>query len=129
MNYCGYDFYFNDFYGTKIDGESFPRLAQKASDYIDFLTLGRAKNHSEDPRLKRAVCALAEVYQEIEQAESVTASGEVASESVGSHSITYRSSAETIQGLNAKLKTVADMYLIGMSWNTRAIGVRHVHSA
>lgn len=127
MTYAEYEFYYNDYYGSKIDGEKFPRLAQKASDYLDYITLNKAKQHVDDEKLKRCCCALAEIYMDIEQAESITTGGEIASESVGSHSVSYRSSADTITGLKAKLLDTAKMYLIGTGWFYRGVSVACTH--
>jgi len=120
--YADYTFYSDEYRGYKLDGDSFPRLAQRASDYLDYITLGKAQGAADDTRLKKACCAIAEAFDEIEKAESSSKDGgEIASEHVGGHSVTYRSSAEYIVGVQKRLKEAARMYLGGTGLLYRGI--------
>lgn len=125
--YADYEFYQNEYYGTAIQGD-FPRYAQKASVFLDYCTLGRARAHPEMHELKMACCALAEQYQTIELSQqaaqnslqtAVSADGaEVSSEAVGSWSKSYRSAGESAAGIanatknaRAELLETARIYL------------------
>ena len=127
MTYAEYDFYQNEYFGTVIQSD-FPRYAQKASVFLDYCTLGRAKAHPEMWELKMACCALAEQYKTIELSQqaaqnslqtAVSADGaEVSSESVGSWSKSFRSAGESAAGIanatknaRAELLETARIYL------------------
>lgn len=105
MAYADFCFYANEYYGKTVDEFAFPRLAIRASSFLDYCTMGRAKSYPDMRELKMACCALVEQYQIIEQAEamvrkSLAASlentgAEVSSETVGSWSRSYRSGGES----------------------------------
>ena len=42
MVYADYDFYTNEYFGRAISEDDFPRLALRGSQYIDYITQGRA---------------------------------------------------------------------------------------
>lgn len=114
MSYADYDFYTNEYFGGSIDEESFPRLALRASHYIDYITRGKAGRDAEDDAVKMCCCALAEQYQLIDKAENAANKGldatltgsEVQSESVGSWSRSYRSGGDSA---NASMQSVAEL--------------------
>lgn len=60
MIYADYTFYTGTYGGKAVSEEDFPRLAAKASAYIDRLTFGRAAEFPDDERLKRCCCELCE---------------------------------------------------------------------
>lgn len=106
MIYADYDYYANVFMGNAIAEEDFPRMAARASRYIDYITRNKAEKASELPAVKDCCCALAERYQMIEASEqlalqSVKAgsadTAEVSSETVGSWSRSYRSGGDSAQ--------------------------------
>lgn len=133
MTYADYAYYTGTFLGKAIAEADFPGLALRASLFLDYATMGRAKKKADLDAVKMACCAVAEVYNTIETAqalankslaESVTAisegSGELQSESVGSWSQSYRSggssSAEALKASAAaqeQLMETARMYLAG----------------
>lgn len=110
--YATYNDYVSIYYGNAIEADDFDKYASRASDYIDYLTMGKAKTFNDvDNALAKACCAIAE---KIANADSITASvgvAEIASETVGSHSVSYRSSAELKAGLDAAMLAAAQMYL------------------
>ena len=125
--YATYEFYLNDYHGAIILSD-FERYAQKASSFLDYCTLGRAKVHSDMQELKMACCALADQYQTIELSNlaaqkslqtAISADGaEVSSESVGSWSKSFRSAGESAAAVTnstknarAELLTIAREYL------------------
>ena len=110
--YATYDYYTAEWYGTIItDSADFDKYAQRASDYLDYITMGKAKSYDDtNDALAKACCAIAE---QIDLADSVgVAAGMVASESVGSHSVSYRSGAEMKASLDASMLNAAQMYLL-----------------
>lgn len=133
MVYADYDYYSNVYLGTAISSDDFPRLAMRASAFLDYATMGRVAKHADWDAVKLACCAVADDYQTIETAKalankSLTASldaasggaGELQSQSVGSWSKTYKSggsSASEALGVttNAQetLMATAAMYLAG----------------
>lgn len=60
MIYADYTYYTDTYGGKAVSVEDFPRLAAKASAYIDRLTFGRAADFPDDERLKRCCCELCE---------------------------------------------------------------------
>ena len=68
MVHADYDFYRNEYFGRAIPAEDFPRLALRGSQYIDYITQGRAAAQVELEAVQMCCCALAEQYQSIEAA-------------------------------------------------------------
>lgn len=140
--YADYEFYVSSYYGTMIAEEDFCPLAKRAGEFIDYITARRAKaafnGDNEDTiyAIKKCCCALAEQYVTIDQmkvsaAATFSSGGEIQSETVGSHSRTFRSGSETmltVESANKELGNIARRYL----WPTGLLyrgGVGCVHSA
>lgn len=126
MAYADYKFYTESF-GNVVPETDFPRLAEKASDFIDAMTFDRLvdglpENERSQKRIKKAVCSLAELMYQIELAEknainqasaNVTdinvgniSTGVVTSVSSGSESISYA----TPQQIGASAKEWSAVY-------------------
>lgn len=114
MTYADYDYYANVYLGNVIAEGDFPRMAARASRYIDYITQNRAGKNAELNAVKDCCCALAEQYQIIETAEHLAShslnvgaeSGvEVSSETVGSWSRSYQSGGSSAQ---AALQTATE---------------------
>lgn len=114
MVYANYEYYKESYYGTTISEEDFPRLALRASAFLDYCTMGRAERNPELEPLRMACCAVAEQQQIIDQAQALAArslasastdSAELQSESVGSWSRSYRSGGDSAA---AALKATQD---------------------
>lgn len=105
MTYADYDFYTSEYFGRAISEADFPRLALRGSQYIDYITQGRAEAKADLDAVKMCCCELAEKYQTIEAAQELAqksiAAGsdgmEVQSETVGSWSRSYRSGGDSAQ--------------------------------
>ena len=108
MAYADFEFYMNQYKGARISVQDFEELSERASDYIDYITMGRA---TDTDVVKRACCAMAEALNATNIAKSVVSKPAVSSESVGSYSVSYRSSAEVEQETNAVLYSLARYYL------------------
>lgn len=118
MIYADYNFYVSSFYGNVIPEEEYAAAALRASQFLDYYTMNRAKDHCAMPELKMACCALAEEYHTILTAkrhENQTADGEMQSQTVGGYSVTYRSRGEALSEASAqaqsRLAQVARKYL------------------
>lgn len=110
MAYADYKFYTESF-GNVVPEADFPRLAERASDFVDLMTSDRLvdglpTNERSQKRIKKAVCSLTELMYQIELAEKNAANaaasgtstmlgvggnstGIVTSVSSGSESISY----------------------------------------
>lgn len=69
MIYADYDYYVNSYFGRSIQEDDFLRFALRASQYIDYITMGKAEARADLEAVKMCCCALAEKYQSIEMAE------------------------------------------------------------
>ena len=119
MAYADYKFYTESF-GNVVPEADFPRLSERASDFIDLITHGRLvnglpTNEYFQKRIKKAVCSLAEILYQIELAEKNAANaavsgtsttigsggsttGVVTSVSSGSESISYATPQQKASG-------------------------------
>ena len=119
MAYADYKFYTESF-GNVVPEADFPRLAERASDFVDLMTSDRLANglptdERSQKRIKKAVCSLAEKMYQIELAErnatnaSVSGTstaigsggsttGIVTSVSSGSESISYATPQQKASG-------------------------------
>ena len=113
VGYADYSFYKNVYLGIMLSEDDFPRLSQRASEYIDYITMSKAGRDPALTQIKLCCCALAEQLQTAEKAQlaSVSDSGEKQSESVGSYSVAYRSSAEVYAAAQAEMRKTAARYL------------------
>lgn len=127
MAYADYEFYTTSYFGSVVPETDFPRLAERASDFVDTMTFdklvdGLPTNERSQKRIKKAVCSLAELMYQIELAEknainqasaNVTdinagniSTGIVTSVSSGSESISYA----TPQQIGASAKEWSAVY-------------------
>lgn len=125
MVYADYNFYVTAFLGSSIKEEDFNRLALRASQFLDYYTLGKSRNSPGLENLKMACCAIAEKYQIVEKAqksveESLNNGCNLKSESVGSYSVSYQTASEKAQGANQAVidaqngvVATARQYLVG----------------
>lgn len=92
MAYADYDFYTTSYFGSVVPETDFPRLAERASDFVDTMTFDRLvdglpTNERAQKRIKKAVCSLAELMYQVELAEKNAisqASASGASTTIGS---------------------------------------------
>ena len=91
MAYADYEFYTTSCFGSVVPETDFPRLAEKASDFIDTMTFNRLvdglpTNERSQKRIKKTVCSLAELMYQIELAEKNATNAAVsgASTAIGS---------------------------------------------
>lgn len=127
MSYADFEFYTTEYLGDVIAEADFPRLALRASAFLDYYTRGKAAKTPDLSALKMACCAVAERYVLIDAADKsanaaiTAAEGQgLQSQTVGSWSRTYRVGGETAAaaldaagGARASLAAAAMMYLSG----------------
>ena len=128
MAYADYEFYTTSYFGSVVPEADFPRLAERASDFVDTMTFDRLvgglpENERSQKRIKKAVCSLAELMHQIELAEKNatnaavsgtstaigsggSTTGIVTSVSSGSESISYA----TPQQIGASAKEWSAVY-------------------
>lgn len=97
MTYVDYDFYLNAYFGNAVSEEDFPRLSERASDYIRAATQGISDKVDgwQLEAVKKASCAIADVLLDEEiMIVAVYSGGQaVSSETVGAWSRSYRASS------------------------------------
>lgn len=106
MIYADYNFYVSSFYGNVIPEEEYAAAALRASQFLDYYTMNRAKDNADLEAVKMACCALAEEYYAIETSQrlAMQTDGEMQSQTVGSYSVTYRSKADTARTIAAEAR-------------------------
>lgn len=119
--YADYDFYVGQYFGTAITENDFPRLSLRASQFLDYYTMNRAKDYTQDDAVKYACCAVAEAYLAVEQSQAKRG---ISSESVGSYSVSYRDD----QTANSALANAAKQYLAftGLLYRGGVCGCMHL---
>lgn len=110
MTYADFEYYSGTYMGT-VSEEDFPRLAVRASSFIDYYTRNKAKDHADLDAVKMCCCALVDKYAVIEAAQALAMKNlanaaandaEVKSETVGSYSRTLATGGESaLSALNA----------------------------
>lgn len=119
MAYTDFEFYATIYHGNVVPEADFPRIADRASDFLDVITFDRLidglpSDERAATKVQKAVCAVAEKLYELEladkQALSAAAggtsssgsggatSGVITSRSAGSESISYASPSEMANG-------------------------------
>ena len=119
MAYTDFEFYATTYHGNVVPEADFPRIADRASDFLDVITFDRLIGGLPDDeraktKVQKAVCAVADKLYELELAEKQAnaaalagassgtsggaTSGVIASRSAGSESISYASLSDTASG-------------------------------
>lgn len=101
MTYADYTYYAGIYMGS-VSEEDYPRLAVRASSFLDYYTQNRAKDNADMDAVKMCCCALVDKYQLIETAQQLAATkltaaltvDDVKSETVGGYSRTLASGGE-----------------------------------
>ena len=108
-----YEFYRNVYYGEILTPEDFSKYATRADAYLSELTYG----HYADTTLpetmitavKMAECAIADLSYTTESQSAVSSA--ISKETVGSHSVTYRTGSDAAKTLSARIQETAERYL------------------
>lgn len=118
MAYADYTYYSTVYMGASLTEDTFPSFAEKASAYVDYVTMGRAKNAAGDAAdaVKNAVCALCEIINDSSKLNAVSTETErsVSSETVGAWTRTFGSrnvSGTDVQLIESRKREAVAMYL------------------
>lgn len=119
MAYTDFEFYATIYHGNVVPEADFPRIADRASDFLDVITFDRLVDGLPDDeraktKVQKAVCAVADKLYELELADKQAlsaatggassgesggaTSGVITSRSAGSESISYASPSEMANG-------------------------------
>lgn len=85
MLYVNYTYYIGEFYGKSIKEEDFNGIVRDAQSFVFRITYGRADEEKEQPYVKDAICAVAEVYN------VYRGHAGISSESVDGYNVNYLS--------------------------------------
>lgn len=114
--YVTYTYYTTTYLGSAIASADFPRLALRASAYIDQVTFNRTAaivaagtDTATIDSIKMATCAVAEEVQRQE----ASPDDAIQSESVGANSVTYAATSAKLMTNEAKREKEAAVYLSG----------------
>jgi len=114
--YADFDFYSGTYLGSAIAEADFPRLALRASMFIDRLTFQRAAAVVEDDTdlklinaVQMATCAVAEEIQKNEQREAGE-TGVIASEKQGQYAVTYVELDDARLSADARIRKATRLY-------------------
>lgn len=119
MAYTDFEFYATTYHGNVVPESDFPRIADRASDFLDVITFDRLvdglpSDERAATKVQKAVCAVSDRLYELELAEKQAnaaaqaggssgtsggaTSGIISSRSAGSESISYASLSDTASG-------------------------------
>ena len=105
--YLDYDFY-QVYWGGKIPMADFTQLNIKATQIVDYYTFNRLKNlETIENDVKYAVCELIDEMHRLEK----TDGKEVASEKVGTYSISYAVNNDSEKAIQDKQKNIVKKWL------------------
>lgn len=119
MAYTDFEFYATTYHGNVVSEADFPRIADRASDFLDVITFDRLvdglpDNERAKTKVQKAVCAVCDKLYQLELADKQALStatggissggvggvnaGVITSRSAGSESISYASPSEMANG-------------------------------
>lgn len=116
MAYADYEDYKHIYFGNVIPEADFGRLAERAGEYVDFVTFNRLRTDTASRELDEVIkcnCALAELIYNYEQS-SVDGDMQKVSEKVGEYSVQYATATDSsghVLNLNEKKAVLAKQYL------------------
>lgn len=115
MTYADYTYYAGIYVGS-VSEEDFPRLAVRASSFLDYYTQNRAKDNAELDAVKMCCCALVDQYALMDAAQKAATKSlanagdpETKSESVGSYSRTLTTGGEAAKSVLDAVSTSKQM--------------------
>lgn len=110
MTYADFEYYSGTYMGA-VSKNDFPRLAVRASSFLDYYTRNRAQDNADLDAVKMCCCALVDKYAVIEAAQTLAqknlanataGNAEIKSETVGGYSRTLATGGESaLSALNA----------------------------
>lgn len=135
MAYADYKFYTESF-GNVVPETDFPRLAERASDFVDAMTFDRLvdglpTNEHSQKRIKKAVCSLAELMYQLELAEKnatsyATMNGSSVSTRPGEYGLVTDGDGniQLVRGASAENSKVNAQLVLDASGNVQLINAK-----
>lgn len=115
--YADYTFYVNTYLGTAIVETDFPRLALRASQFIDRATHTRAAPivtaNTETANINKIKLAMCAVAEELHNQDLANGADAITSESQGQYSVSYGANSSRAMSNLTKLVTAANYWLDG----------------
>ena len=109
-----FDFYQTEYFGKLLSAEEFPEYATRADAWLSELTFGRYSSpdlsESQLQAVKMAECAVADLWYQLQTEQASNPA--ISKETVGSHSVTYRTGTEAASGWAARIYDTAARYLM-----------------
>ena len=109
-----YDFYQTEYFGKLLTSEEFPEYATRADAWLSELTYNRYcspdLSESQLKAVKMAECAVADLWYQLQTEQASNPS--ISKETVGSHSVTYRTGTEAASSWAARIYDTAARYLM-----------------
>ena len=109
-----FNFYQTEYLGKLLSSEEFPEYATRADAWLSELTYNRYcspdLSESQLKAVKMAECAVADLWYQLQTEQASNPA--ISKETVGSHSVTYRTEAEAAAGLAARVYDTAARYLM-----------------
>ena len=109
-----YDFYQTEYFGKLLTSEEFPEYATRADAWLSELTYNRYcspdLSESQLKAVKMAECAVADLWYQLQTEQASNPA--ISKETVGSHSVTYRTGTEAASGWAARIYDTAARYLM-----------------
>lgn len=115
MTYADYTYYAGIYMGS-VSEEDFPRLAVRASSFLDYYTMGKAERNADLDAVKMCCCALIDQYALLDAAQKAATKSlanagepETKSESVGGYSRTLTTGGEAAKSVLDAVSTSRQM--------------------
>ena len=109
-----FDFYQTEYYGKLLSAEEFPEYATRADAWLSELTFDRYSSpdlsESQLQAVKMAECAVADLWYQLQTEQASNPA--ISKETVGSHSVTYRTGTEAASSWAARIYDTAARYLM-----------------
>ena len=109
-----FNFYQTEYLGKLLSSEEFPEYATRADAWLSELTFGRYSSpdlsESQLQAVKMAECAVADLWYQLQTEQASNPA--ISKETVGSHSVTYRTGTEAASSWAARIYDTAAKYLL-----------------
>ena len=109
-----FDFYQTEYFGKLLASEEFPEYATRADAWLSELTFDRYSSpdlsESQLKAVKMSECAVADLW--FQYLTEAATNPSISKETVGSHSVTYRTGTEAASGWAARIYETAARYLL-----------------
>lgn len=125
MSYTTFEFYKDIYFGNSITEENFPRVSERASEYIDYLTFNRINEEilqEYNIKIQKLCCAIADFLNDIDIYNASMSNNSdnrpISSKTVGSISVTYANKVSYVESyvtdtskINAHIYDLVSRYL------------------